>query len=57
MSFMRLTDEGHVYYPYEPLIEKCKEILDIDREIIVKAIGTIAADKRIVIEDINQEYG
>jgi exodeoxyribonuclease V alpha subunit len=49
-----MTDEGHVYYPYEPLIEKCKEILDIDREIIVKAIGTIAADERIVIEDLNQ---
>ena len=50
-----LTDEGHVYYPYEPLIEKCKEMLDIDREIIVKAVGTVAADKQIVIEDINQD--
>jgi len=49
-----LTDEGHVYYPYEPLIKKCKEMLDIDREIIVKAIGTVAVDKQIVIEDINQ---
>lgn len=48
-----MTDEGHVYYPYESLIEKCREILDIDREIIVKAIGTIAEDQRIVIEDIN----
>ena len=48
-----LTDEGHVYYPYEPLIKKCREILDIDREIVVKAIGTIAADKRIVVEEIN----
>src|SRR5664280_1666548 len=37
-----LTDEGHVYYPYELLIGKCKEILDIDREIIVKAMGTIS---------------
>ena len=52
-----LTDEGHVYYPYEPLIDKCKEILDIDREIVVKAIGTIAADKRIVIEEINRNTG
>jgi len=50
-----LTDEGHVYYPYDPLIEKCKEMLDIDREIIVKAIGTVAVDKQIVIEDINQD--
>jgi len=49
-----MADEGHVYYPYEPLIEKCKEILDIDREIIVKAIGTVAVDKQIVIEDLNQ---
>jgi exodeoxyribonuclease V alpha subunit len=50
-----LTDEGHVYYPYEPLIEKCKEILDIDREVIVQAIGTVAVDKQIAIEDINQD--
>ena len=50
-----LTDEGHVYYPYEPLILKCKEMLDIDREIIVKAIGTVAVDRQIVIEDINQD--
>jgi exodeoxyribonuclease V alpha subunit len=49
-----LTDEGHVYYPYEPLVEKCKEMLDIDREIVAKAIGTIAGDKRIVIEEIKR---
>ena len=50
-----LTDEGHVYYPYELLLEKCKEMLDIDREIIVKAIGTVVVDKQIVIEDLNQD--
>ena len=50
-----MTDEGHVYYPYEPLIEKCKEILDIEREIIVKAIGTIALNKQIILEDINHD--
>jgi exodeoxyribonuclease V alpha subunit len=50
-----LTDEGHVYYPYELLIEKCKEMLEIDREIIVKAMGTVSVDKQIVIEDINQD--
>ena len=51
-----LSDEGHVYYPYEPLIEKCKEILQTDREIIVKAIGTIALEKMIVIEDLNDDF-
>ena len=49
----QLSDEGHVYYPYEPLIEKCQEILQVDRDIIVKAIGTIALDRQIVIEDLN----
>ena len=48
-----LSSQGHVYYPYEPLIQKCKEMLDIDREIILKAMGTAALDKQIVIEDIN----
>ncbi|MDQ5986159.1 MAG: ATP-dependent RecD-like DNA helicase [Syntrophus sp. SKADARSKE-3] len=50
-----LTDEGHVYYPYEPLIGKCKEMLEIDREVIVKAIGTVFLDKQIVIEELNND--
>jgi exodeoxyribonuclease V alpha subunit len=50
----QLADEGHVYYPYEPLVEKCQEILQVDRDVIVKAFGTIALDQRIVIEDLNE---
>jgi exodeoxyribonuclease V alpha subunit len=50
----QLADEGHVYYPYEPLIEKCKEILRVDRDLIAKAFGTIALEDRIVIEDLNE---
>ncbi|MEQ8160523.1 MAG: ATP-dependent RecD-like DNA helicase [Smithellaceae bacterium] len=48
-----MADEGHVYFPYEKLIEKCKEMLDIDREIIAQAIAAVSMDKRVVIEDIN----
>ena len=51
----QLSDDGHVYYPYELLITKCQEILEVSREIIVKAVGTIALDKKIVIEDLNQD--
>ena len=50
----QLADDGHVYYPYEPLIAKCQEVLDVNRDIIVSAFGTIANDKRIVIEDLNE---
>lgn len=51
----QLSDEGHVYYPYEHLIKKCQEILEVDRDIIIKAFGTISLDKRIVIEDLNKD--
>ena len=49
----QLADEGHVYYPYEPLVEKSREILQVERQVIVKAFATIALEGRIVIEDLN----
>lgn len=51
----QFTEEGHVYYPYDLLIEKCREILEVDREIIVGAFGTITYENKIVIEDLNQD--
>lgn len=51
----QMSDEGHVYYPYEPLIEKCQEILEVSRDIIVDAIGVIQQDRNIIIEDINDD--
>lgn len=51
----QLADDGHVFYPYEPLVKKCQEILGFDRDVIVKAFGSIAVDKRIVIEDLNED--
>jgi exodeoxyribonuclease V alpha subunit len=51
----QLSDDGHVYYPYELLIKKCQEILEVNREVINKAFGTISLDKKIVIEDLNPD--
>jgi exodeoxyribonuclease V alpha subunit len=51
----QLSDDGHVFYPYEPLIKKCEEVLDVDREVIAGALGTLAYKRRVVIEDLNQE--
>ncbi|MEE9495295.1 MAG: AAA family ATPase, partial [Desulfobacterales bacterium] len=50
----RLSEDGHVYFPYEPLAERCREILGVGREPIVRAIGSLNADKQIIIEDINE---
>ncbi|UCF57354.1 MAG: ATP-dependent RecD-like DNA helicase, partial [Deltaproteobacteria bacterium] len=49
----QLSDEGHVYYPYELLVEKCKEVLEVDREVILKAFGRITYDEKVVVEDLN----
>ena len=47
----KLADEGHVYFPYNDLIEESMKILDIDTGIITRALGNIEAGKRVVIED------
>jgi exodeoxyribonuclease V alpha subunit len=50
----QLSEDGHVFSPYERLIERCRDILGVRREPIVEAIGFLNADKQIVIEDINE---
>ena len=53
----QLADEGHVYFPYEPLIQKCREMLEIERDLIIRAIGTNVLAARIVLEDLNDDTG
>jgi len=50
----QLAEDGHVYYPYEPLMDRCREILLVDREVIATALGSLAIDQLIVIEDLNE---
>ncbi|SPD76493.1 Helicase, RecD/TraA family [uncultured Desulfobacterium sp.] len=47
-----LADDGHVYYPYDLLVKKCAEILKIDPVIVTGALGAIAIENRIVIEEL-----
>jgi len=50
----QLADEGHVYFPYDPLISRSIDILGVDREPVTQALGHLAVDQKIVIEDINE---
>ncbi len=50
----QLSDEGHVFYPYEHLVKKSQEILGVERDVVVHALGSLAIDKRIVLEDLNE---
>ena len=52
----QLANDGHVYYPYEPLVAESMEILDVNKEIVVDAIGSIAAENKIIIEDLNADF-
>jgi exodeoxyribonuclease V alpha subunit len=51
----QLADEGHVFYPYESLIVKSREMLEIERDILVEAFASIESAKKIKIEDLNQD--
>jgi exodeoxyribonuclease V alpha subunit len=50
----QLSDEGHVFYPYESLVKKSQEILGVEKDVVVEALGSLAMNKRIIIEDINE---
>ena len=51
----QLADEGHLFFPYELLIERCQDILEVDRDAIIKAFGPITYEEKIVIEDLNRD--
>jgi len=49
----QLTDDGHVFYPYESLLVKSQEILKVDRDTIVHALAAVSLEGKIVIENLN----
>ena len=50
----QLSDDGHVFYPYEFLVKKSCETLGVERDAIANAIGDLAIHKQIVLEDLNE---
>jgi len=49
----RFAEEGHVYAPYDLLIEECREILQVERGVLVQALSDLLAARKIVVEDLN----
>ena len=49
----QLADEGHVFFPYQPLTVKSCEILKVDREIVARGLAALSAAGKIIIEDVN----
>jgi len=48
----QLSDDGHVCYPYDLLLNKCHEILIVDIELVIGSINIIEAEKKIIVEDV-----
>jgi len=51
----QLSEEGHVYYPYDLLVERCQQILEVERDVIIKAFGIVVSEKKLVVEDLNRD--
>lgn len=49
-----LADDGHIYYPYDRLVDKCKEVLEVKGLTIQTALDKLVVESRIVIEDLNE---
>ncbi|MCP4671562.1 MAG: ATP-dependent RecD-like DNA helicase, partial [Desulfobacula sp.] len=47
----QLADKGHVCYPYKELCHKVQEMLEVDLNLVLKAVAGSFAAGRIVIED------
>ncbi len=50
-----LVGEGHVFCPYEMLVEKAVDLLNVDREIVIKAMAGLFENQRIIMEDLSPE--
>ncbi len=45
-----LSNDGHLYYPYDGLLNQSCKILEVGQEKVVEALDHIASEKKIVIE-------
>jgi exodeoxyribonuclease V alpha subunit len=47
-----MTNDGHVYYPLEPLVDKTAEMLKVERGIVSGAVDGLLEERRIFVEPV-----
>ncbi len=47
----QVADEGHVYCPYDELLERCKKVLDTSRDTIENALSRLQAEGKVVKDE------
>ena len=57
-SLGRLSEDGHVFYPMNPLISVCSELLDVAPEAVVDGLWKLSAERKILVDEkIETEQG
>ncbi len=51
----QLSADGHLYYPAGELVEKCCEILEVEKKAIRGALDNLAGENKVVIEEVKGE--
>ncbi|MFC1821677.1 ATP-dependent RecD-like DNA helicase [Thermodesulfobacteriota bacterium] len=51
----QFAEQGHVFCPYETLIEKGREVLDIEGDVLAGAMANLEKENHIVVEDLNRD--
>ena len=54
---MRLTEDGHIYYPRDLLVKESSEKLSIPSDLADAAISDLEREERVVIEDLGDHEG
>ncbi|MEA1969023.1 MAG: ATP-dependent RecD-like DNA helicase [Thermodesulfobacteriota bacterium] len=52
----KLSDEGHACFPYAELVQKIVEILEVNHDLVLDAVGRAVIENKIVIEDVNDDF-
>lgn len=50
-----LTNDGHVFYPIDELLDKSEKMLTLNMDILVESIKLLEIEKKIVIENLKTE--
>ena len=53
----QLASEGHLFFPRDLLVERCAEVLEVDREKIPQALSSLAAQRKVILDEQGQLSG
>ncbi|MDL2207298.1 ATP-dependent RecD-like DNA helicase [Desulfovibrio sp. OttesenSCG-928-M16] len=53
----KLTDEGHIFFPYEDLVSRTTDELGVETALVRTALTALAREERLVLDELEDEQG